>query len=135
MQLQQFFLEHSLAVLRDQASAPDAECPPGFALRALDPLTCERVDGEVRMQVLKQGGMIAAGQMGHALVSCPDGWSVTGGGFSAHPWIEVFLSGPTVNSWVVSGRNVTHDSSFRFAVNGQLFALVNCVMTEGDSAG
>jgi hypothetical protein len=53
LELQQFFLEHSLVVLRDPASAPDAECPPGFALRALDPLTCERVDGEVRMQVLK----------------------------------------------------------------------------------
>jgi hypothetical protein len=82
---------------------------------------------EAEIQQVYNQISIAAGEIGHAVVSCPVGTILTSGGFAVHPNILVYNQSQSGNGWQVYGKN-----------NGASEKLLNvyatCISNTGSSS-
>lgn len=70
---------------------------------------------------------IPAGEIGHAVISCPSGTLLTSGGFAVHPDILVYNQSQSGNGWKVYGKN--NGASDRL-----LNAYAACISNTGSSS-
>lgn len=87
-------------------------CSEGYAIREVledGTVVCEDVSGSgaatLQTHLASAWESIHHGQCESVRARCPDGWTVTGGGFSIHPYLALYGSHPDGQYWSAGACN------------------------------